>query len=103
MPALLRPVLASNPASTTVTYEGPSSCSASRTTTVSVQCGFQSQFWPISGCPPAVPAGSTANAVHSPAAWRATAANMTSVRTLIARTSSTESPAPSAIPAISSR
>ena len=47
-PEELRPVFASSPASTTLTKFGPSSCVASRTTTVSKQCSSQSQFWPRS-------------------------------------------------------
>jgi hypothetical protein len=103
------PVLASSPASTTVTKSGPSSCLASSTTTVSLVCGSQSQFWPIRVEPPRPGGGTTANEVQPSwacrwaAAWRALAANITSVRTLMASTSPGSRPAPSAIPLILSR
>ena len=105
-PAALSPSFASSPASTTVTKAGPSSGRASSTTVVSSVWTSQSQVWPASTGPP-VRLGSAANDVHSSgsgsAAPRAVAANMISVRTLMASTSSSGTPAPSAIPASSSR
>ena len=70
-------------------------------------CTSQSHVWPSSGAPP-VRAGSAANDEHSSggscaAASRALAANRISVRTLMARMSSSSTPAPSAMPWISSR
>ena len=109
MPLEFIPVLASSPASTTVTKSGPSSWCTSSTTQVSAACSSQSQFCPINVWPSALRSGVTANAEHSPtrrvslATCRAFAANMTSVRTLIASTSTSSSPAPSAMPRISSR
>ena len=106
MPAAFIPVFASSPASTIVTKAGPSSGSHSSTTAVSKACVFQSQFWPTSTGRPS--SGTAANAVHSrvrgstAAALRALAANITSVRTLIAITASNGTPAPSAMPRISS-
>src|SRR5260370_800020 len=65
------PVLASRPASTTVTKSGPASCLASSTTAVCDECGSQSQFWPVSVGPGTPGAGTTANALHSatPRCW----------------------------------
>ena len=101
------PAFASRPASTTVTKSGAPSWMASSRTQVSAECRSQSQFCPISVPPSAVASGSAANALHSggscPPAWAALAANMISVRVLIARTSSNFAPAPSAMPRISSR
>ena len=74
---------------------------------VSAACTSQSHVCPISVGPPVRP-GSAANAVHSSgspgrAASRALAAQMISVRRLIASTSSSVTAAPSAIPRSSSR
>ena len=103
-PASFIPTLARSPASTTVRNAGPSSCRARRTTVVSAACSSQSQFWPISR-PPPERLGETAKELHSAggvASRRASAENMISVRTFIARMSLSWTPAPSAIPAISS-
>ena len=116
-PAAFSPALASRPASTTVTKAGPSSGLASSTTSVWAEWSSQSQFWPRSVAAAGVSgAGTTAKALHSAGsgrklaetraargAWRALAAYITSVRTLMASTSARSSPAPSAMPRISSR
>ncbi len=112
-PAAFRPALASRPASTTVTKSGPSSGLASSTISVWAEWSSQSQFWPRSVAVRESPgAGTTAKALHSAGgtgtrvargAWRALAAYITSVRTLMASTSGRSSPAPSAMPRISSR
>ena len=110
-PLEFMPAFASSPASTTVTYRGPASCSASSTTSVSAQCGSQSQFCARMVWPESVTAGSAAIAVHSPGARepalsrasRALADSMISVRTLSARIASNSCPEPSARPRISSR
>src|SRR5258706_5307190 len=106
------PVLASRPASTTVTKSGASSWRDSSTTTVSAVCGSQSQFCPSSVGPGRPGAGATANALHSggpvragpapAAAFPALAADTTPVRTLIAGTAAKSNPAPSATPPIAS-
>ena len=76
---------------------------------MSNECSSQSQFCPMRVWRFALASGSTANDVHSAgvracsSAARAFAANMISVRVLMASTSSNATSAPSATPCISSR
>ena len=106
MPAEFRPERASPPASVKVRMSGPSSRRMRSTTPVSAHSARQSQFWPCSSTPSALASGSASAAVQPSgkcfAACCRRAATTISVRAFISTTAANGSPAPSAMPRISS-
>ena len=85
---------------------GPSSRRMRSTTPVSAHSARQSQFWPCSSTPSALASGSARAAVQPSgkcfSTWLLRAAATISVRAFISMTAAKGSPAPSAMPRISS-
>ena len=108
MPAALKPERARPPASVKVRRCGPSSRRIDSTTAVSTHSAFQSQFCAWMTRPLCVASGSATTPVHpSASSVSAFAARLApslriSVRALRSTMSSNATPAPSAIPRISS-
>ena len=97
-PRSLTPILASIPNSVTVRTTRPSGCGMVQVNQPSAIASYQSQVWTATG---GRPGGCTTTVEHSlcPVGFAAT---RISVRALTEATCSTVSPAPAAIPAISS-
>ena len=105
IPARLNPCRANAPASQKVSTSLPSSARIFSTMPVSTHSSRQSQLWACSSRPLADRSGITIRPVQ-PSVFSTTARslpNIISVRQLIVTTSSIDTPAPSAMPSISSR